>query len=180
MPQPHTLSLKRRRKEDEVSQKHSWSRGNKATDKTRSLSVPTSQKETVGITKARSLPCYPSRAPFPSPTTSSLMSISTPPSHVHFFPSPPLQRKKKKKKLFPGLDTKWTEKNLKMHLSNQKKFLLGLFFKMTTVDGKSLEDPGTFPNAAGVTTCLRNTRGYPMVVDYLVGWSSCCIETGLH
>lgn len=41
--------------------------------------------------------------------------------------------------------------------SSQKKALLRLLFKMTSVDGESVEDPRYFPKAPGVITWIRDT-----------------------
>lgn len=48
-------------------------------------------------------------------------------------------------------------KELEKNLSTQKKALLGLLSKMTTVDGKSMEDPRTFSKIPGIITSIRDT-----------------------
>lgn len=49
------------------------------------------------------------------------------------------------------MDRKELEKVMPAH----KKALLGSLFKLSSVDGKSVEDPRNFSRVPGVITCVR-------------------------
>lgn len=96
----------------------------------------------------------------PLPANSSLSSIST---HAHTSTySHPHSSREKKKKLFPYPEPicKVDKEEYKKSLSNQKKALLRLLFKLDTMNGKSVEDPRNFTDAPGVIACVRDTGGY--------------------
>lgn len=63
------------------------------------------------------------------------------------------------------MDRKEVEKSL----STQKKALLGLLFKMTTVDGKLVEDPCNFSKAPCVLIRIRDIGGSLKVWNHLLG-----------
>lgn len=156
MPASRALYLRRNRKEEVETryQKHSGrSRADWVMDKTRSLSVPDSPKEITLIPKARSFPS--SRATPPSPSSSSLSPISTPP-HTATSSTPP--RQGHKEKIF-FLETQSIcrvdrDEYKRGRSSKKKNAKLGLLFKMNSVDGKTMECPHKFPNGPGLITCL--------------------------
>lgn len=107
-------------------------------------------KETVEVSKIRRFPSSLLAHP-PSPSTSSLSLISTPLTR----PLLPLrygtfegEKKRNKKKLFPGPDeiSKVDKEDCQNGLSSHVRACLGLLLKMCTVHGKSVEDSRNFPN----------------------------------
>lgn len=157
-------SLKRTREEEEEetapAEKCSGrSRAERCMDEARSLFLPAQPKESVGVAqKASSLPQSPNRVPFSPPCTPSFSSASAHNPPIHFFATTPGQGKNEKE-IFPGSDQicKVNMKELEKNLATQKKALLGLLFKMTKVDGKSMEDPRNFSKIPGVLTSIRDT-----------------------
>lgn len=51
------------------------------------------------------------------------------------------------------------KKECENDVSTQKAALLGLLFKLDTVDSKSVKDPCNHPKAPGIITCVRDKRG---------------------
>lgn len=98
MPPTRTSYIKKSRLEEEQveapSSGRSWA--DKVMDKTISLNVPATPKETAEVCKGRSLSSFHSRAPSPFPSTIFLNSIST---RLHMSvsspPHPSLEKKKK-------------------------------------------------------------------------------------
>lgn len=62
-------------------------------------------------------------------------------------------------KYFPGPDLicKVDRKERERDLSTHRRARLGPLFKLTSVDGQSVEDPRNFPKAHGITTCIRDS-----------------------
>lgn len=58
---------------------------------------------------------------------------------------------------------------LERDLFFQRKALLRPLFKCLTVDDKCTEDPRNFPNASGVITLIKNTRGNLKAWNHLAG-----------
>lgn len=78
---------------------------------------------------------------------------------VHFHPHHARAGKKGRERRKRGRFSrqKVDTKELKKSLSVQKKSFLDLLFKLSTVDGKSVEDPNNDP---GVISCIRDTGSY--------------------
>lgn len=70
-------------------------------------------------------------------------------------------------KVFPG-------KNVTIQLQpTTTTTLLGPLFKMTTVDGKLVEDPRNFSKTPGVNTCLKDTVfGFGVILKTLINYSN--------
>lgn len=136
-------------------------------DKTRSQFVSVSPVviEDVAL-KSRSLSTSPAQTLSlftftpPHPSTSTLLATSTLP-----YPS----RKKKDNNHFPQMDEicKVNRREVDKDLFTQKKALLGPLFKITSINGKSVEDPRNFSKALGMITCVRNMGNYLKVCSHL-------------
>lgn len=82
---------------------------------------------------------------------------------VNFYPATYGQGEKgKRKKLFRKIEDicRVDRRELEKNLSTRKRALLGLLFKISSIDGKSVEDPNNFPRPPGVTTLIRDTSKY--------------------
>lgn len=92
-------------------------------------------------------------------------NVHSPTSQVHFVPALPHQRKEKEE-IFPRpwLNLQSGQKGTRTFQIG-KKALLVLRFKLSTVDGKSVEDPETSQRQPGVIACIRDTRGVPKDVE---------------
>lgn len=106
--------------------------------------------------ESRSLPPSPTRTSSLTPSTYSLGSITTPTPLSTSSPTHS-SREKKRKKYFPGPENICKVNRAELEeLSNEKKSLLGALFKLSSIDGKSVEDPRNFPQAPAVNTFVRD------------------------
>lgn len=164
MPPPRALSLKKNREDEEEVVKcreHSRrSRADRYIDKTRPYPSLFPLGQAVAVIKARKLPPSPSRVRPP---------LHLPPPQFSIYSSRDHPAKEKKKKYFPGFDSicKVDRWELEKGLSAHKKVHLSPLFKLTSVDGKSVEDLRNFPEAPRVITFIKDTgvsesRGLPI------------------
>lgn len=132
-------------------------------DKARCCYVPASLAEKIieNINpKSRSFPTSPARDPPPSISTPLHRTTSTSPHHP-LLPRPTVQEEKKKKKHFSRAKDicKVDTRDLEKHHSSQKA-ILGLPFKIASVDGKPIVDPRNIRKVLGEITCVTDTRSY--------------------
>lgn len=136
-------------------------------NKTRSQSVPVSTVviEDVALI-SRSLSTSTSQTPSLFTFTPPHQSTSTPLA-TSTLPRP--SRKKKDNNNFPQMDEicKVNRREVDKDLSTQKKALLGSLFKITFINGKSMEDSCNFHKALGMITCIRDMGIYLKVCSHL-------------
>lgn len=153
-----------------------WSRAEKATEKTKTQSVPASPAKNEKPIKIRGLPssllnlhCSLLSNTLFSPhiyfqhTSTQYTRVqhhfSQYSSFQHLSSQNPRHSTSKKKKQYPGewescqLDRQALERDL----SSQKRALLRPLFKTSSVDSRPAEDPRNFPKDAGVITWMCNT-----------------------